>query len=157
MATLIIITHLITTVLHNICYITADTSAANDLIVFNKISIAPDPPVKGKKLTFTVDYDLSEWYTICLTSFCKVSMRRLWKELCESVCVPIILILHAEEEVKGGTVKLSVKMGSINIYSNTLGLCDLLSEAGMSCPVAVDHNGHASFSQVVPSEFPGVS
>ena len=74
-----------------------------------------------------------------------------------SVFPSFLSYMHVEEAVKGGTVKLSVKMGSIDIYSNTLGLCNLLSEAGMPCPVAVDHNGHASFSQVVPSEFPGVS
>ena len=42
-------------------YITADKTL--DPMIVNNISIIPDPPEKGKKLTVTVYFNLSEWYT----------------------------------------------------------------------------------------------
>ena len=32
-------------------------------MIVNNVSIIPDPPEKGKKLTVTVYFNLSEWYT----------------------------------------------------------------------------------------------
>lgn len=47
----------------------------------------------------------------------------------------MLLMCPAEEEVTGGNVKVSVKLDGIPLYSDTIALCDILSQERMSCPV----------------------
>ena len=51
---------------------------------------------------------------------------------------------------------MELKFGIIPIYSSTLDLCDILKDAGISCPVASGSHT-ATVTETVPGAIPSVS
>ena len=51
---------------------------------------------------------------------------------------------------------MELKFGIIPIYSNTLDLCNILKDAGITCPVASGSHT-ATVTETVPAEVPSVS
>ena len=62
----------------------------------------------------------------------------------------------AAEQVTSGKAKVEVKYGIIPVFSDTLDLCTILQDAGISCPVAPGSHS-ATVTETVPAEIPSVS
>lgn len=65
-----------------------------------------------------------------------------------------VLIVLAEQ-VTGGTVKVNLDIDKIPFISLNLDLCELLSDAGLSCPVSAGPQT-LTVSQEIPDEAPSV-
>lgn len=64
---------------------------------------------------------------------------------------PYILV----EEVTGGKVKITVRLGNV-LYSNTFEICDLVPRFGLKCPVPKGPGTHSA-TQPLPPIIPKVS
>lgn len=65
------------------------------------------------------------------------------------------MIFGLEEQITSGHIQVKIKYGIITVYDETLDLCDIGEQAGLTCPLAAgDHS--IKITENVPSIVPSV-
>ena len=72
------------------------------------------------------------------------------------LCMAICECISADEELTGGSVKVSLMYGFLPIYKHTSDLCQLLQYVKKTCPLPKGiYEG--AWNRTIPMDIPGVS
>ena len=61
----------------------------------------------------------------------------------------------SEEQITSGQITVKIKYGIITVYDETLDLCDIAEQAGLTCPLAAGDNS-LKITETIPSLVPSV-